>query len=165
MNQAVKSFQQIWKQMDSTQRRQAADAFYASKEYAGEQQRSTGVIAAKLNLRPQKAAKLPAEKLAGYLVSMVSPDEQLAGAMVRAFLFGLQEPMLTMFLEELHIQNEKGAISLEEVPPPETEALHSAVEKISAAFDLDVVDIYLSALLASDAGTWTNLAEARSPKI
>ena len=161
MSQAVKSFQQLWKEMDLTRRRQAADALYANKDYAGEQQRSFGVIAAKLNLRPQKAAKLPPEKLAGYLVSMVTPDEQLAGALIRAFLFGPHEAMLTMFLEELKIPNEKGAISLEEVPPPETEALKAAVEKISAAFDKTDVDIYLSALSSSDAGTWANLPAAR----
>ncbi len=164
MSQEVKSFQQIWKQMDPTRRRQAADAFYAAKDYIGEQQRSAAIIAAKLNLRPQKAAKLPAEKLAGYLVSMITPDEQLSSTLIRAFLFGPHEAMLAMFLNELNIPNDKGAISQEEVPAPATEALHTAVEKINGAFDPADVDIYLSALSASDPGTWTNLAAARSPK-
>jgi hypothetical protein len=158
----LKSFQQIWKQMDATRRRQAADALYAGKEYVGEQQRSVGVIAAKLNLRAQKAAKLPPEKLAGYLVSMVTPDEQLAGALVRAYLFGPHQAMLVSFLDELQIPHEKGAISIEEVPPPSADALRAAVEKIRASFDATDVDIYLSALLASDAGTWVNLENAGS---
>lgn len=149
--------------MDLPRRRQAADALYATKDYAGEQQRSVGMISAKLNLRPQKAAKLPPEKLAGYLVSMVTPDEQLAGALVRAFLFTSHAAMLAMFLDELNIPNDKGAISQEEVSPPEIQALKQAVEKISNAFDRTDVDIYMSALSASDPGTWVNLLAARMP--
>src|ERR1700690_2631671 len=98
-NQIGRTFQQIWKQMDIGRRRQAATAFFTSAETAGEQRRVAGLIAMKLNLRPQKAAKLPAEKAAGYLSGIESIDEPLAALLIRTYLFAHQQSMLVMFLD------------------------------------------------------------------
>lgn len=150
--------------MDSARRRQAADSFFAIKEYRAEQQRALGIIAARLSLRPQKALKLSPEKMAGYLISLVTPDEALASGLIRGYLFGPQQGMLAMFLDELKIPHDKGAISVESVPAPETEVLRAAVEKLSAAFDSTDIAIYLNALWVSDPDTWANLPSALTPK-
>ena len=77
------TFQQIWKRMDQERRRQVTAAFFSSTENTGEQRRVTGLIARKLNLRPQKAAKLPADKAGAYLSAIESVDESLAALLVR----------------------------------------------------------------------------------
>lgn len=156
--QEVRSFQQIWRQMDPEQRRAAAEALCAGAEYARVQQTFAGVIAAKLHMRPQKAAKLPAEKSAAYLASISDLNEQMAGAVVRAYLFARHEPMLAMFLDELQIPHKHGVISADKVTPPSADSLHAAVERIRAAFAAADVQMYLSALLASDPVAWANLA-------
>ena len=109
-NQTGRTFQQIWKRMDRERRRQVAAAFFSSTESAGEQRRAAGLIATKLNLRPQKAAKLPAEKAAAYLSAIESIDDQLAALLVRTYLFARQKPMLVMFLDELPIPHQDGVI-------------------------------------------------------
>lgn len=160
MKQANKSFLQIWKQMDHARRIQAAEAFNADADNTAERRRAAGVVAAKLNLRPQKAAKLPPERIASYLASIDALDEQLAANLIRSYLFGKQLSMLTMFLDQLHIPHKDGAIGDETVPPPDTESLRTALAQIRGAFDAIDVQIYLSALLISDTQTWANLQAA-----
>lgn len=160
MKQANKSFLQIWKQMDHARRIEAAGAFQADADNAAEKRRASGVVAAKLNLRPQKAAKLPPERIAAYLASIDSLDEQLAANLIRSYLFGKRLSMLTTFLDELHIPHKEGAIGDEAVPAPDIDSLRVALEKIRGAFDATDVQIYLSALLISDTETWANLDSA-----
>jgi hypothetical protein len=158
-NQISRSFQQIWKGMDHERRVQAATAFY-SKENVSEQRRLAGVIAMKLNLRPQKAAKLPAEKAGGYLASILSVDEPTAALLVRSYLFGCQQPMLLMFLDDLKVPHKDGVIGDGVTEVPTADALQSAVVHIRGSFASEDVNIYLSALAVSDTGTWKNLPEA-----
>jgi len=158
---AGRTFQQMWKQMDHEQRRHAAEGFFSATEQLTEQRAVTNIIAARLNLRPQTAAKLPPEKKANYLAGISSLDEHLVGALVRAELFSQHKQMLSMFLDELQIPHKDGAISAESVSPPSAEALKVAVEKIRTAFDPSAVDFYFAALLASDPVTWANLESAQ----
>ena len=158
-NQARKSFQQIWKFMDAGRRRQAAEVFFTTGASAGEQRVASSLIAGRLHLRPQTAAKLPPEKLASYLSSIQSIDDLLAGAVIRSYLFTSHEPMLAMFLDELQIQHNKGVISAENVTPPSADALRTATERIRSAFAAEDVELYLAALAASDPLTWANLNE------
>ncbi|MGA3210732.1 MAG: hypothetical protein ABSD20_05445 [Terriglobales bacterium] len=162
---AGKTFQQMWKQMDHEQRRRAAKGFFSATEQLMEQRAVTNIIAARLNLRPQTAAKLPPEKKANYLAGISSLDEHLVGALVRAELFSQHKPMLAMFLDELQIPHKEGAISVESVPPPSAEALNAAAEKIRATFDPAAVEFYFSALLASDPVTWANLGSDQQSAI
>lgn len=159
-NQTGKTFQQIWKQMDSDRRRQAATAFFTSTDTAGEQRRVTGLIAMKLKLRPQTAAKLPVERAAGYLSAIESLDEPLAALLIRSYLFARQTPMLVMFLDVLQMPHENGVIPDDNTIVPTADALRTAAERIRAAFDPEDVQVYLSALSASDAVTWANLGAA-----
>jgi hypothetical protein len=69
--------------------------------------------------------------------------------------------MLGMFLDELQIPHKEGAISADTVPAPSTEALRGAVARIGGAFPAADVEMYLSALYASDPETWANLPAAR----
>lgn len=162
-----RTFQQIWRHMNNDRRRQAATAFFTDAETAGEKGRITGLIAMKLKLRPQKAAKLPTEKAAGYLAAIESIDEPLAALLIRSYLFGRQTPMLASFLDELQIPHEKGVIPEDNKVVPSTEALRAALTKIRSAFSAEDVDLYTSALAASDAETWVNLtpvlAEEQTP--
>ncbi len=159
-NPTGKTFQQIWKQMDNGRRRQAGVAFFTSAEGAGEQRRISGFIATKLNLRPQKAAKLPPEKAAGYLSAIESLEEPLAALLIRSYLFAHQTPMLAVFLDELQIPHENGVIPDGNTIVPSADALRAATARISADFPAEDVQIYLSALSASDAVTWANLDAA-----
>jgi hypothetical protein len=158
------TFQQMWKQMDHEHRRKAAEGFFSATEQLTEQRAVTNIIAAKMNLRPQTAAKLPAEKKANYLAGIYTLDEHLLGALIRGELFTNHKPMLSMFLDELQIPHKDGAISAESVTPPTAEALRPATEKIRASFDPAVVDFYLAALLASDPDTWVNLDNLQQPE-
>ena len=146
--------------MDHERRRQATTAFYASSETAGEQRRAAALIATKLNLRPQKAAKLPQDKAANYLAAIESPDEPLAALLVRTYLFARQRALLVMFLDELKIPHQNGVIAEGNTTVPTVEMLRAALERIQAAFAPEEVQIYLSALAASDAAVWVNLEAA-----
>lgn len=163
-NQTGRTFQQIWKRMDRERRRQVAAAFFSSTESVGEQRRAAGLIATKLNLRPQKAAKLPAEKAAAYLSAIESIDDQLAALLVRTYLFARQKPMLVMFLDKLPIPHQDGVIPDDSTIVPSADALRAAVDRIRTAFPAEDVQLYLSALLANDAVTWANLDTALTDK-
>jgi hypothetical protein len=159
-NPAGKSFQQIWKHLDHERRRQAATAFFASPENANEQRGMTALMAKKLNLRPQKAAKLPKEKAAGYLAAIEAMEEPLAALLVRMYLFAQHRAMLIMFLDELKIPHEDGMIEDGNTTVPEVDMLRAGLEKIRASFAPEDVEIYMSALAASDAAVWVNLSAA-----
>lgn len=152
------TFQQIWQQMNLGRRRQAATAFFADSETEGQRRSVAGVIAKKLNLRPQKAAKLPGDKAAAYLASIESLDEPLAAWLIRSYLFAHQQAMLLMFLDELKIPHQNGVIHEGNTAVPKADELRAAVERIRGAFIAEDVQLYLSALLASGDATWTNLA-------
>jgi hypothetical protein len=159
-NQIGRTFQQIWKQMDQGRRKQAAISFFTSAETAGEQRRVSGLIAMKMKLRPQTAAKLPTERAAGYLSAIESLDEPLAALLVRSYLFTHETPMLVMFLDELQIAHQSGVIPDDNTIVPTADALKGAAGKIRAAFPAEDVQLYLSALAASDAVTWANMGAA-----
>jgi hypothetical protein len=159
-SQTSRTFQQLWKQMANARRRQAATSFFTSTETAGEQRGVAGLIATKLNLRPQKAAKLPPDKAAGYLASIESIEEPLAALLIRTYLFANLQPMLVMFLDELKIPHQNGVIPDDNTAAPTADALRAAVERILGAFAPEDVQLYLSALAASDAVTWANLDAA-----
>jgi hypothetical protein len=159
-NQAQNTFQQIWKQMDNGRRRQAGTAFFTNAETAGEQRRISGFIAMKLNLRPQKAAKLPPEKAAAYLSNIESIEEPLAALLVRSYLFTHQTPMLVRFLDELQMPHKDGVIPDDNTVVPTADALRAATGRIRTEFPTEDVQLYLSALAASDAATWANLGAA-----
>jgi len=158
-----RSFQQLWRQLDPTRRKQAAAALCAGRENKTEQTLATSVIATKLHLRPQKAAKLPLERKSAYLASIESMEETMAGALVRAYLFTHHRPMLTRFLDQLGIAHQDGVITARNVSPPALEPLRAAVEQIGAQFAPGEVELYLSALLASDPETWANLPLLSAP--
>jgi hypothetical protein len=157
------SFQHLWRDMDPEMRRQAADAFATGAEYAGEQASVAAVLAARLHLRPQKAAKLPPEKRAAYLASIASLDEATAGTLIRAYLLSHHQAMVTQFLDELQIPHKQGAITAENVAPPTAEALRAATDHLRSSFAPADVDFYLSALVASDAATWASLVPKTEP--
>ena len=146
--------------MDAERRRRAAEVVCAGGDFAAEQRMAAGIIAARLKLRPQKALRLPPEKMAGYLISVGSIDEQLAGSLMRAFLFGCHQPMLAKFLDELKVPHSKGVIHPNTTVELEAEATRAAVEHLRAEFAAEDVDIYLKALLASDELTWALLKDS-----
>ena len=118
------------------------------------------MIARKLNLRPQKAAKLPADKAGAYLSAIESVDESLAALLVRIYLFAHQKPMLVMFLEELKIPHQDGLIPEGNTIVPTVDILRTALDRIRAAFAPEDVQLYVSALSTNDAVTWANLDAA-----
>jgi len=145
--------------MDSDRRRRAAEVLCAGGNFAAEQRMAAGIIAARLKLRPQKALKLPPERMAGYLLSVGGMDEQLAGSLVRAYLFTEHQPMLAMFLDELKIPHNKGMIGSNTAVHLDAEAVKAAVAHLREQFQAADVDLYLTGLVASDDVTWALLKE------
>ena len=84
----------------------------------------------------------------------------LAALLIRTYLFAHQQPMLVMFLDELHIPHQSGVISDQGSAVPDADAVRAAADRIRTAFPAEDVQLYLSALLASDAVAWANLGAA-----
>ena len=76
-----------------------------------------------------------------------------------AFLIAEQRPMMGAFLDALGIAHENGLIQEENVKP-DTARMKGAVEKISAEFPAEDVQIYLNTLLCQDPETWGGLEES-----
>ena len=66
--------------------------------------------------------------------------------------------MMGAFLDALGIAHENGLIQEENVKP-DTARMKGAVEKISAEFPAEDVQIYLNTLLCQDPETWGGLEE------
>jgi hypothetical protein len=68
--------------------------------------------------------------------------------------------MLVTFLDELQIPHQRGVIADDNTAVPSADALRAAADRIRATFPAEDVQLYLSALLASDAVTWAHLGAA-----
>jgi hypothetical protein len=150
---------QLWKQLSSDRKLQAADAFWRDENAGMEQAEAIASIAQRLKFRPKSVLALPNEKKARYLAQLPGPSEIVAARLLVAYHLEHQRPMMAAFLDALGIAHEEGLISDEEMKPPPPEKLQEAATKLAGAFPAEEVALYLSTLTWQDPDTWGGLAE------
>ena len=150
---------QLWKQLTTERKKEAADAFWRDENAANEQAEAIGMIAQRIKFRLKSVVAMPVDKKVQYLVSTPAVSEVLAARLLVAYHLVHQRPMMGSFLDALGIAHEEGMIADEEVKPPSADALQKAAEAIGASYPADDVSLYLSTLMWQDPDTWGGLGE------
>jgi len=148
---------QLWKQLGTDRKKDAADAFWRDENAANEQAEAIGMIAQRIKFRLKSVVTMPVEKKVHYLVSSPAVSEVLAARLLVAYHLAHQRPMMGSFLDALGVAHEEGMIADEEMKPPSAEALQKAAEAIGASYPADDVSLYLSTLMWQDPDTWGGL--------
>ena len=150
---------QLWKQLSTERKRQAADAFWLDESAANEQAEAIGLIAQRIKFRLKSVITMPVEKKSHYVLAMPAVSEMLAARLLVAYHLAHQRPMMGAFLDALGIKHEEGIIAEEDVAPPSTDALKKAAKTLAASYPAEDVSLYLSTLVWQDPDTWGALAE------
>ena len=150
---------QLWKQLSTERKRQAADAFWLDESAANEQAEAIGLIAQRIKFRLKSVITMPVEKKSHYVLAMPAVSEMLAARLLVAYHLAHQRPMMGAFLDALGIKHEEGIIAEENVAPPSTDALKKAAKTLAASYPAEDVSLYLSTLVWQDPDTWGALAE------
>ena len=150
---------QLWKQLSTERKRQAADAFWLDESAANEQAEAIGLIAQRIKFRLKSVITMPVEKKSHYVLAMPAVSEMLAARLLVAYHLAHQRPMMGAFLDAVGIKHEEGIIAEENVAPPSPEALKKAAKTLAASYPAEDVSLYLSTLVWQDPDTWGALAE------
>ena len=150
---------QLWKQLSSERKRQAADAFWQDENAAMEQAEAVATIAQRIKFRAKSVLTMPREKKAKQLVALPAVSELVAARLLVAYHLEQHRPMMGAFLDALGITHENGLIADEELQPPPPERLADAARSLAASYPADDVALYLSTLIWQDPETWGALAE------
>ena len=150
---------QLWKQLSSDRKLQAADAFWSDENAALEQAEAILAIAQRIKFRAKSVVALPREKKARHLVALGTVSELVAARLLVAYHLAHQRGMMGSFLDALGIKHDAGLIDEEEVAPPPPERLQEAAAAIAAQYPAEDVALYLSTLVWQDPETWGPLAE------
>jgi hypothetical protein len=150
---------QLWKQLSSDRKLQAADAFWSDENAALEQAEAILAIAQRIKFRAKSVVALPREKKARHLVALGAVSELVAARLLVAYHLVHQRAMMGSFLDALGIKHDAGLIDEEEVTPPPPERLQEAAGAIAGQYPAEDVALYLSTLVWQDPETWGPLAE------
>jgi hypothetical protein len=156
---------QLWKQLSSERKLQAADAFWRDENAAGEQADAIATIAQRLKFRIKSVVAMPQDKKARHLATMPSISELVAARLLVAYHLEAQRPMMGAFLDALGIKHENGLIEDEEMGPPSAEKLQEAARTLAASYPGPDVALYLSTLVWQDPETWGALAETPESRL
>src|SRR5881409_2365090 len=148
----------LWKRMTPDQRHRAARAFWHDENAADDQIQAVLLISQQKKFRPKTVIGLDEERKARQLASLPSLADTLAARALVIYHLAEQRAMMGAFLDALGIAHENGLIQEENVKP-DTARMKSAVEKISAEFPAEDVQIYLNTLFCQDPETWGGLEE------
>jgi hypothetical protein len=148
----------LWKRMSSDQRQRAALAFWADPEATDDQVQAAFLIAQQKKFRPKTVIGLDLDRKAKHLATVAGVPDQIAARALVIYHLAEQRPMMGAFLDALGIAHENGLIQEENVKP-DTARMKGAVEKISAEFPAEDVQMYLNTLLCQDPETWGGLEE------
>jgi hypothetical protein len=151
---------QLWKQLSSERKAQAADAFWRDENAAMEQAEAVATIAQRLKFRPKSAMALPIEKKSRYLLSMPVMPEVVAARLLVVYHLEHQRAMMGAFLDALGIKHENGLIEDEGTEAPDPEKLKQAAATLAKTYPQEDVALYLSTLLWQDPDTWGGLFKA-----
>jgi hypothetical protein len=150
---------QLWKELSSERKQQAAEAFWRDEHAGGEQAEVLAVIAQRIKFRPKSVLALPIEKKARYLISLVAVSEMVAARLLVAYHLEHQRPMMGSFLDALKIQHDNGLIADDELKAPSTEDLAAAAAHLASLYPAADVKAYLTTLVWQDPDTWGALSE------
>ncbi len=150
---------QLWKELSSERKQQAAEAFWRDEHAGAEQAEVLAVIAQRIKFRPKSVIALPVQKKAHYLTSLVSVSEMVAARLLVAYHLEHQRPMMGAFLDALKIQHDNGLIADEQVKTPSAEELAAAAAHLASAYPASDVKAYLTTLVWQDPDTWGALSE------
>jgi hypothetical protein len=149
----------IFKQMSTERRREAADAFWRSKQDPQEQAEVVALIAQRLKFRTKSVVVLPVEKKTQYLLGLLSLPEMVAARLLVAYHIAHQRPLMAAFLDALGVKHDNGMIADDTDVTPTPEQLRTAVGTIAPSFPKEDVAVYLSTLYWQNTDTWGPLAE------
>jgi hypothetical protein len=151
---------QLWKQLPSDRKLQAAEAFWQDENAAMEQAEVTATIAQRIKFRPKSVVTMPREKKARHLVALGGVSELVAARLLVAYHLAQQRPMMGAFLDALGIRHEEGLIADDDVQPPAPEKLREAAATLAKSYPAEEVSLYLSTLVWQDPDTWGGLTDA-----
>jgi hypothetical protein len=151
---------QLWKQLSSERKTQAAEAFWRDENAAMEQAEAVASIAQRLKFRPKSAMALPIDKKMRYLLSAPSVSELVAARLLVVYHLEHQRAMMGAFLDALGIKHENGVIDDEGMEAPNPEKLKAAAATLAKTYPAEDVALYLSTLLWQDPDTWGGLFKA-----
>jgi hypothetical protein len=115
-------------------------------------------VAQARHLRPVFLERQPrAQREATMLATLTRPAlEQMAGALIRAWLVKKHKAMLVDFLNALGLQHQDGVV--DDLPATMDDAkLKAAVDTLLAKYPPEVVAVYLNAFNDMNEANWTNL--------
>lgn len=150
---------QLWKQLPSERRLQAAEAFWKDSSASVEHAEAIVAIAQRIKFRPKSVIALPVEKKARHLLAMPAVSELIAARLLVAYHLAHQRPMMGAFLDALGIAHEQGLINDEELEAPSAERLQQAAKTLAEKFPAGDVTLYLTTLLWQDPETWAGLEQ------
>ena len=145
--------------MTFEQRQRVARAFWQDEEAADDQTQAALLIAQQKKFRPKTVIGLDLDRKAKHLATVAGVSDQIAARALITYHLAEQRPMMGAFLDALGIAHENGLIQEENVKP-DTAKIQGAVEKISADFPKEDVQIYLNTLVCQDPETWGGLEES-----
>jgi hypothetical protein len=150
---------QLWKQLSSERKLQAAEAFWSDENAGIEQAEAIAAIAQRIKFRPKSVVGLPRDKKARHLVALGTVSELVAARLLVAYHLAHQRPMMGSFLDAVGIKHDQGLIEEEDVTPPTPERLREAASTLAGQYAAEDVALYLSTLVWQDPETWGALAD------
>ncbi|MBI4264245.1 MAG: hypothetical protein HY657_07705 [Acidobacteria bacterium] len=150
---------QLWKQLSSERRLQAAAAFWQDEHAGAEQAEAAAAIAQRIKFRVKSVVAMSDEKRTRHLASLPSVPELVAARLLVAYHLTHQRPMMATFLSALGIPHEDGVLADDDLQAPAPAALQSAVAALAASYPPEDVSLYLSTLTWQDPETWRALAD------
>jgi hypothetical protein len=149
----------LWSAIDDATREEAVRCVYAGGP-GGAKLEADMAIANALRFRPGAVRQLPLERRVRYLLKAVHIDDSLASTILLALHIEGRREILESFLNHLGIPQADGLIDEGyDLQPPDSDALASAAAAIYERFEASKVDLYLVALVALDADTWSSLPD------
>ena len=161
------TWEQLWNQLQASERKQAMDAFWS---HLNESPGLTPVknlllesLARCLSFRPQSVRKMTPERLKHQLVERRTQifDHESWPLLFIAFYRSHRGPMMVAFLDNLSVPHDDEGLVKGDPEPPTADALVAAVEKLRRRFSDNDVDHYLAVLEHLGGRMWQSVGEAR----
>jgi hypothetical protein len=152
------TYTDLWKQLSSDERIQAAESFWTSDSISAQQLSTLQLMAKRYNFRLKSLKALPPSRKARMLLEYPAIPPEVLMAVIAAFHLSHRKELLVTFLDAAAIPHKDGLLSEEaEKNVPSADAIKAAVEAIKAKFPEHEVNVYLSTLYLQDPGYWKEL--------
>ncbi len=152
------TYADLWKQLSSDERLQAAESFFTSDGIRAQQLNTLQLMAKRYNFRMKSMGALPATRKAKMLLEYPSIPPEVLMAVIAAFHLSHRKELLVAFLDAAGIPHKDGLLSEEaEKNAPAADAVKTAVDAIKAKFAEQQVNIYLNTLYLQDPEYWKEL--------